>query len=382
MGAPTQLNEDGLVGGSLLKLAFLSTGVWVSFVAFGWAQETLTSHRYGPNKDRFTHTSSLVLVQSVGNAVVGYIALKLTQGWKVSITGGVPVREWLLTSLAYLGAHKFGLEALRYIIFPLQVVCKSCKSIPVMLGERLLAGQTHSTEKKISVILLTLGVVVFTLAQPKKKDDEFHLDAKTIFGLTLVFLALICDGIYGPYQNKIAKEYKVTEYHLMLNMNLWQALFATVLILPSGARPRGGAAASGLEHAHAALSRRPCAAPPARSRLAGELAELSKFVVTHPSVLQEMAIFSATMAAGNLFIFKLQHDFGALTVTKVTTIRKLVSVLFSVLWFRHSMAKTQWIGVFIVFFANQIAKYTCKAVGIKPPPKKADKGKKESKKSK
>lgn len=221
---------------STVKLATLAVGVWGSFLAFGWAQEKLTSHEYGTDKDRFEHTSSLVLLQSVGNAFVAYIALLITRGPKVSITGGVPTRDWLVAALGYLGAHKFGLEALKFIIFPLQVVVKSCKSIPVMAGEMLIAKVRHSAAKRMSVLLLTVGVIAFTLAAPAKKGTEaFHLDRKTVIGLVLVFLALVCDGIYGPYQNKIADAYKVSEFHLMLNMNLWQGLFSLILIAPSGA---------------------------------------------------------------------------------------------------------------------------------------------------
>jgi len=219
------------------KLVVLSVGVWVSFIAFGWAQETLTSHQYGADKDRFEHTSSLVLLQSVGNALVAYVALLITRGPNVSVTGGVPMRDWLIAALGYLGAHKFGLEALKYIIFPLQVVVKSCKSIPVMAGEVVIAGVKHSAAKRMSVLLLTLGVIMFTLAAPAKKGSQaFQLDRKTVIGLVLVFLALVCDGIYGPYQNRIANKYKVSEFHLMLNMNVWQGLFSLVLIAPSGAR--------------------------------------------------------------------------------------------------------------------------------------------------
>ncbi|KAJ1625598.1 solute carrier family 35 member B1-like protein [Pavlovales sp. CCMP2436] len=317
----------------MLKLAVLSCGVWVSFVAFGWAQETLTSHEYGATKERFVHTSSLVLLQSVGNAIVAYIALLATQGSKVTITGGVPTRDWLIAALGYLGAHKSGLEALKYIIFPLQVVAKSCKSIPVMAGEMVIANVKHSPTKRMSVLLLTLGVIVFTLTAPAKKGAEaFSLDRKTVIGLGLVLVALVCDGIYGPYQNMIASKYKCSEFHLMLNMNLWQGLFALLLIAPSG-----------------------------------ELQECAAFIVRHPSVLQQMSVFCCTMALGNIFIFKLQHDFGALTVTKITTIRKLVSVLFSVVWFGHAMAHVQWVGVFIVFFADRLAKAACLTLGLEKP---------------
>jgi UDP-galactose transporter B1 len=115
--------------------------------------------------------------------------------------------------------------------------------------------------------------------------------------------------------------------------------------------------------------------------LSGELLECIAFVYKHPAVLQQMAIFSATMAMGNIFIFKLQHDFGALTVTRITTIRKLVSVLFSVLWFGHQMAAAQWIGVLVVFFADKISKGFVTALRLEEKSEKKNGGM-ESKKAK
>lgn len=37
-------------------------------------------------------------------------------------------------------------------------------------------------------------------------------------------LALLCDGVYGPYQNKIINSYKPSAYHLMFNMNFWEGM--------------------------------------------------------------------------------------------------------------------------------------------------------------
>ena len=47
-------------------------------------------------------------------------------------------------------------------------------------------------------------------------------------------------------------------------------------------------------------------------------------------LLAQMLKFSAAMAMGNLFVFRLQLDYESLTVTKTTTVRKLISVFVSV----------------------------------------------------
>ena len=61
--------------------------------------------------------------------------------------------------------------------------------------------------------------------------------------------------------------------------------------------------------------------------------QVAAFCQRHPEILADMAKFSATMAMGNIFIYRLQCYWGSLTVTITTTMRKLGSVIFSVLWF-------------------------------------------------
>jgi len=110
----------------------------------------------------------------------------------------------------------------------------------------------------------------------------------------------------------------------------------------------------------------------AACRPAGELQEVASFVVKHPSIWKQIAVFSATMAMGNVFIFQLQREFGALTVTKVTTARKLLSVLSSVVFFGHKMAALQWVGVLVVCFSNQLSGALVSALKLEGDKKKVD----------
>jgi UDP-galactose transporter B1 len=129
-----------------LKLCVLVVGTLVSFVMFGVAQEALTKTKYGDEAEKFTYTTFLVVLQSVGNALVAGLLLLVTYGSKTSFSAQVPLKEWLIVAIAYLGAHKFGLWSLLYIPFPLQVMVKSCKTIPVMAGEIVLAGSRRALQ--------------------------------------------------------------------------------------------------------------------------------------------------------------------------------------------------------------------------------------------
>eukprot|EP01012_Entosiphon_sulcatum_P057597 TRINITY_DN8139_c0_g1_i1.p1 TRINITY_DN8139_c0_g1~~TRINITY_DN8139_c0_g1_i1.p1 ORF type:complete len:318 (-),score=52.25 TRINITY_DN8139_c0_g1_i1:303-1256(-) len=295
------------------KLAFLVVGIWVSFTAFGWAQEAITKTKY-EGGDRFHNHSVLVLLQSVSNSLVALAILFASHGPRVALRGGVPAKDWLIAAGAYFGAHTCGLWALSYINFPLQVLVKSCKPIPVLLGEVIVARQRHNAQKYISVVLLSLGIAVFFLGAPSGKssngESEYAWTAELGIGIALVLVSLFFDGVYGPYQNRIVHRFRPSSYHLMLNMNLFQALIALFPVL-----------------------------------FKGEVQEALSFCHRHPDMVPKFVWFAATMALGNVFIYNLQHSYGALTVTKTTTIRKLASIVFSVVWFGHVMTPVQWLGV-------------------------------------
>jgi UDP-galactose transporter B1 len=320
-------------------MLFLCGGVLVSFTVFGYAQEAVTRSAFGSEKEKFSFTTFLVLLQSVGNAIVAAIILKMRHGNEVSYSGGVAPQDWLIAALAYLGAHEFGLGALKYIIFPLQVVCKSCKAVPVMFGEMILEGKQHKLSKKLSVLFMCSGVVCFTLFGGSKKGggSEIVFDSNLAIGLGLVFGALVCDGIYGPFQGKIKQKAKeqgkqINGFHNMLNMNMWQGFFSLIICFLHG----------------------------------NEIASAFDFCKRHPDIIPALSAFAGAMAIGNVFIFNVQSDFDALTVTLTTTLRKLISVVFSVLWFGHSMQPAQWACVALVFLASPLSDKV--ALMIEGPP--------------
>jgi UDP-galactose transporter B1 len=60
------------------------------------------------------------------------------------------------------------------------------------------------------------------------------------------------------------------------------------------------------------------------------------------------------MSIGNIFIYKIQREFGALAVTKTTTVRKFVSLAISIVWFGHSLLPAHYLAMAIVFAAPLI----------------------------
>jgi len=200
-----------------------------------------------------------------------------------------------------------------------------------MFGEKLFdTKKKHTRQKEISVILMTLGVCAFTLlAGSKKNSPDMEFTPEFLLGLALVIAALLCDGVYGPYQNKICNQYNPSQYHLMLNMNFYELLCAVCICIVDG-----------------------------------EFIDGVNFIKRNPDILPNLFYFMTTMGIGNVFIFALQTNFGALTVTQTTTVRKLISVVASVVMFGHPITALQWIAVIIVFASSELASRMCILLGI------------------
>jgi len=53
---------------------------------------------------------------------------------------------------------------------------------------------------------------------------------------------------------------------------------------------------------------------------------------------------------GQIFLFNIIVDKGTLFTAFVTTLRKFITLLFSIVLFNHLISKTQWVAIVILFF--------------------------------
>lgn len=74
-----------------------------------------------------------------------------------------------------------------------------------------------------------------------------------------------------------------------------------------------------------------------------------QFVLMHPSVLGDIALFAVCGAIGQCFIFHTLEKFGAVALVMVTVTRKMFSILLSAFWFGHKFNFGQWVSISLVF---------------------------------
>jgi len=212
-------------------------------------------------------------------------------------------------------------EALRYVSYPTQVLGKSCKMVPVMLGAMVLGGKSYACIEYAQVVLITIGVCVFNLFGKKKKAGE-----DSTLGLALIGFSLVMDAVTGGLQDKVKKRTKElnpeagpkpvpTMHESMFWTNLSGFLVAVALAFATG-----------------------------------QMVEGIDFCQRHPEVLTAIMVYSLASSVGQNFIYFMITQFGPLELTAVTTTRKIFTTLYSV--FRNpdnKLVPLQWLGCGLVF---------------------------------
>ena len=220
------------------------------------------------------------------------------------------------TSFCYVAAMFTSNAALLYVSYPTQVLAKSCKPIPVLISGILIAKKKYPISKYLLVLFICGGISIFSLAKAAKKN---HLDRETnLFGIVLLITSLIFDALVNGFQGKMNedKERKPSPDDMMYYMNTFAVLYLGIGLIIS-------------QEAFPAI----------------------QFCMKYKEVMIDISLLAIAMCMGQVFIFQCISEFGNLVTTLVTTTRKFFTIIFSVIWFGHSLTTGQWSGVAMVFIA-------------------------------
>jgi len=202
--------------------------------------------------------------------------------------------------------------ALQFIDYPTQVIAKSCKPLPIMVGH-MLTGTPQPLRKYFHVLLITGGIALFTL-QDTMNTRHKVTPVNEWSGLALVLMSLFLDGVTGKLQDGLLTRHQPSAYRMMYSANVWSALIVTCLLT-----------------------------------LTREWHAVIEFVTRYPVVLLDIVVFSVVSAIGQSFIYYTVRHYGSLLTALITTTRKFFTVLASVLYYAHPLTPAQWGAVFMVF---------------------------------
>ena len=84
--------------------------------------------------------------------------------------------------------------SLGYLNYPIQVVFKSCKLIPVLIGGILIQRKKFKPVEFLACGFMCLGLIIFTLAD-SKMSPNFHP-----LGVMMLSMALLADAVLSNVQ--------------------------------------------------------------------------------------------------------------------------------------------------------------------------------------
>lgn len=217
--------------------------------------------------------------------------------------------------------------ALRSLSYPMQVVGKSAKPIPVMILATLIGGRRYFIQSYFFVLLIVVGIIVFFLEKNRMEMAEERIRKnysiveyvdKNSFGMgeILLIVSLSMDGVLGAIQERIRSAHAPTGRQMMLAMNSWSTIILSIAAVVSF-----------------------------------QIFDFALFIAKYPEVIHYILLLCVAGSIGQMFIFTMISSFGSLPCSIVTTLRKFLTVLFSVIFYMNPLNRLQWFAVVLVFVA-------------------------------
>lgn len=205
---------------------FYGLGIIGSLVLYGLLQERIMSQPYG--HDYFKVSVFLVLCNRLV-AIVFSLVMIAAKG--ESFKNTAPFWKYLAISFSNVGASTCQYEALKYVSFPVQMLGKSFKMMPVMVWGMAISGKRYALTDWLVAGAVTGGVTEFLMTGQISSE---HAQGSSMYGLMLLGCFLGLDGFTSTFQEKLFKEHKTSKYNQMLYVNLGSATVSIFTLLTSG----------------------------------------------------------------------------------------------------------------------------------------------------
>eukprot|EP00922_Rhytidocystis_sp_ex-Travisia-forbesii_P070197 GHVS01104905.1.p1 GENE.GHVS01104905.1~~GHVS01104905.1.p1 ORF type:complete len:461 (+),score=82.76 GHVS01104905.1:124-1506(+) len=330
-------------------------GIFTFFLAAGAAHENLFSFRFKvptpaaetptnqqqQPEERFTYSVFLVFFCCVVNTLCAGMITIFIYGLDgflsvIKQVDSLTRRHLSIASSSYVTSLLTSNYALTHVNYPTQVLIKSAKTVPIVVGGFVQYRKIYPWYDYFSVVVVTSGLALFNLEKmlaPKTTpnavmgdnngnsssgsssgaatDEMFTMGC----GILLLIVALICDGITGPTQDQLlSKRPQLTSLNIMLTMNFYGAILSGIVCVV-------------VEGGTAAIS----------------------FCCRHPQIGFMLSCFAIASCLGQFCIFWGLTLMGSLHLAMVTTVRKFCSIVVSIILYEHKVSWLQWSCIVSIF---------------------------------
>jgi len=290
---------------------FYAAGIIGTLLVYGVLQERIMTQPYGNEGAMFTDSVFLVLCNRIFNAIFAITMMCILGEGKL---WSAPLWKYAAISLSNVYASTCQYEALKYVSFPVQMLGKSFKMMPVMAWGMIVSGKRYSIVDWCVALAVTLGVTEFLMTGPISSSGD---DSNTsVYGLALLVAFLALDGFTSTFQEKLFKEHQTSKYNQILYVNLASCLVSSITLL-----------------------------------LTNSFAPALRFIFAYPSFVVDAVVLSSSAATSQWFIYSQVQDFGAVVFAATMNVRQVVSIIMSYVTYGHMITWQQLAGLMMVFAA-------------------------------
>ena len=87
------------------------------------------------------------------------------------------------------------------------------------------------------------------------------------------------------------------------------------------------------------------------SLFSGELIPSLRFLIQHPALQRDLFMAASLQVLSQISVYYVISNFKQHIYPLISTVRKLLTILFSIFMFKHHMHFYQWVSIAIVFVA-------------------------------
>jgi len=292
-----------------LRCAGCGLGIIIMLGFYGVIQERVMSVPYGG--ELFKASIFLVLCNRIVAMIFASSMVAVNQE---SVVNKAPLWKYFAISLSNVAATTCQYEALKWVSFPVQMLGKSFKMMPVMIWGIIISQKKYSLTDWLVAFCVTAGVTEFlmtgSIAAPASQASD------SIYGLGLLVGFLVFDGFTSTFQEKLFKEHQTSKYNQMLYINLGSAFTSLVSLLVSGG-----------------------------------FSEALAFCAAHPAFIMDAGFLSGAAVGGQFFIYSMVKEFGALSFAATMNVRQVASIIVSYIVYSKPITMLQIVGLVMVFGA-------------------------------
>lgn len=230
----------------------------------------------------------------------------------------IPLKNYICMVVLFFSSSITNMMALDCDIpMPLHMIFKSGSLVANMLMGYLVLDRRYSKSKIISVLLVSVGICISTLASQQQQSDEvinYTMTWQRTKGIALMLTSLVLSARLGVYQENVFIEFgKHTREAAFYNHIIPLPLYA--LMAPSIKQ---------------------------------------SFVSFTPATFNYLAVNLLTQYACIRSVFRLSAQISSLSLTLLVTLRKFISLVLSVVYFGNHFTAAHSAGAACVLLGSLV----------------------------